>query len=305
MARSLVLKTSAILKFRKPGTPRGARDFKRMYPEAFEVLKGQTGGRDFSDEVLDKLREAYQSPVEWTVVEDEYTVDSALEGLRKYPLLYPHAPNVEWVKERLRALTAKGKLCDEPNRVLKLCVRYNQLDLNDRQARLLDAISRASDNSGHPSEQSPLYCVGWIRWCDKGDGVWLVEEVQSDVTGVRKNAVDPFMSQQLRAHGVDPQEMLDLMDKVEPWQARLFEDAVGFLLEKAAEEGVRVEMVDYSYKADEESPQSVYTDLPRSMGMKLSQGSEVASLEKTWKITPNRRTSRRKSSRRRTSKRGR
>ena len=301
MTKTFGRKTAALLKFKKPGTPRSAREFKRMYPAEFEALKAQTGGRDFSDEVLASLRQAYQGPVEWIVVEDEFEIGSAIDGLRLYLRHYPRAHDREWVQERLRVLETKVPLCDAPNRVLKLCVGYDDLELTTRQARILDALSQSAEQSGHPSAGRPLYCVGWVRWCDSGDGIWLIEEVQSDVAGARRGATEPETAAQARAAGLDPQEILDLLELVTPWHERFYEDAIGFLLERAAEEGARVEMVDYSYKRDEESPMSVYTDLPKKMGMKLSPGSEVATLDKTWKITPNRRrrVSRRKSSKKR------
>jgi len=299
MTKTFGRKTAALLKFKKPGTPRSAREFKRMYPAEFEALKAQTGGRDFSEEVLTSLRQAYQGPVEWVIVEDEFEIGSAIDGLRRYLRYYPRAHDRAWVQERLHVLETKVPLCDAPNRVLKLCVGYDDLGLTTRQARILDALSQSAEQSGHPSEGQPLYCVGWVRWCDKGDGAWLIEEVQSDVAGARRGATEPETAAQARAAGLDPQEILDLLELVTPWHERFYEDAIGFLLERAAEEGARVEMVDYSYKRDEESPMSVYTDLPKKMGMKLSPGSEVATLDKTWKITPNRR----RASRRKTSKR--
>lgn len=300
MARSLGRKTGALLKFRKPGTPRAARDFKRMYPAEFELLKAHTGGRDFSDEVLASLREAYTGATEWVLVEDEFRIESAIEGLRRYLQYYPQAPNREWVRERMNALIAKGPLCPTPNKVLKLCVAYEDITESAREARLLDALSQSAEASGHPAGRRPLYCVGWIRWCDTVDGVWLVEEVQSDVSGARRGLDDPFMQAQLRGGGIDPREVAAVLDRVAPWHDHLYEDAIGFLLERAAAAGVRVEMVDHSYKQDEEAPRSVYTDLPRSMGMKLSPGSEVSEkVGKTWKTTPNRRSSKRRSSKRR------
>jgi hypothetical protein len=296
MARTLGRKTAALLKFRHAETPRSAREFKRAYPAEFEALKAQTGGRDFSDEMLATLRRTYESPVDWTVVEDEFEVDSAIRGLRLYLAHYRNAPNRAWVQERLDALLAKGRLCEEPNRVLKLCVGYDDLDVNARQARILDALSQTAAHSGHPGGEDGLYCVGWVRWCDLGD-VWLVEEVQSDVGGARRGLDDPFMRAQVRAQGLEPEEILEVLDKVSPWHARFYEDALGFLMEWAAKAGVAVEMVDYDYKADEESPRSVYTDLPRSMGMRLSDGSTSSKLKRTWKIKPNRKRSSRRTSR--------
>jgi len=293
MTKSLGSKTARMLKFRHEDTPRSAREFKRKYPEEFEALKAQTSGGDFTDEILARLRAAYEGPV-WTVIEDEYRPEQTLEAMRYYLRYLRGVPQVpaghaDYVEGRLAALANQPRLCDGPSIVLKMCVDYSE-GVSARQRRLFGALSQSAGTSGHPHAEPPYFCVGWVRYCDGGD-VWLVEEVQTDINGMRRATNDPFMQQQLRMQGIDPTEILDLLDWLDPWHERFYEDALGVLFERAAAEGVRVEMVDYSYKQNEESPKSVYTDLPRKMGMKLSAGSEVApeALDKTWKLTPNRR----------------
>lgn len=287
MTRPLGKLTAPLLKFRRHDTPRSARDFKRKYPSDFEALKGQTGGRDFTDEVIAGLRAKNESPIEWTVIEDVYDPSSSVRAMRQYLDYYPQAPNADYVRQRLSVLGQKKRACGDDNEVILMCVDTGDLDLSERQERLFEAISQAAEHSGHPSVEPPLFAVGWVRFCRAHD-TWLVEEVQTDVNGVRRAVEDRFMQQQLRAQGVTPEEVLAVMDLVEPWHRRFYEDAMGVLLERAAEAGVSVEMVDYTYKADEEAPRSVYSDLPRAMGMKLSDGSRVSdAVDKTWKITPN------------------
>lgn len=284
--KSLGKKTAPMLKFRHADTPRSAREFKRKYPAEFEALKGQTGGRDFTDETLVRLRSKYEGPVDWMVVESTYDPGEAIYALREYLRHRPNAPDAEYVATRLQAMLSKKQPCD-PQRVILLCVEYEQLELTERQERILDGVSRAAGQSGHPHADPPLFCIGWVRYCDNGSGTWLIVEVQTDLNGVRRATQQPHMIREMRAQGLAPAEVVEVLDMLEPWHERFYEDAVGFLLERAAAEEVAVEMVDYSYKQDEDSPRSIYTDLPRSMGMKLSDGSEVLATGRTWKITPN------------------
>ena len=80
-----------------------------------------------------------------------------------------------------------------------------------------------------------------------------------------------------------------------PYAERFYEDALGLIFELAAEKGYSIEMLDYADKQIMGSPRNVYTDLPKSMGMKLSSGSKVLpSLATSWKITPNRKRTSRK-----------
>lgn len=285
--RSVGKKTVPMLKFRHADTPRSAREFKRRYPAEFEALKGATDGRDFTDEMLERLRSKYEGPVDWTVVESTYDSNEAVFALRMYLRHRPNAPDVEYVEKRLEAMLAKEQPCD-PQRVILLCVEYDQIELTERQERILDGVSQAAGQSGHPHAFRPLFCIGWVRYCDNDRGTWLIVEVQTDLNGVRRATEQPHMIREMRAQGLDPAEVVEVLDMLEPWHERFYEDAMGFLLERAAAEGVAVEMVDYSYKQDEDSPRSVYTDLPRSMGMRLSDGSEILTSGRTWKITPNR-----------------
>jgi hypothetical protein len=260
------------LKFRKPETPRSARDFKKAYPSEFESLKAMTGGRDFSDALVQELRDKAQTPFEWAVTGQKYE-------------------------------SAAQRMCPGDNEVLLLNV-YIDDRYAPNQQKVLNALREVSRRSGHPVERKPFFTIGWVRYCvDDEQRAWLIEEVQSDVGGVRKGLMDADFRNQLAAAGMSPEDTDSAVALLAPYAERFYEDAMGLIFQMAAEKDYSVEMLDYADKQGMGSPRNVYTDLPRSMGMKLSSGSKVLpKLATSWKITPNRkRTSRspRRSSRRR------
>ena len=279
-ARSLGRRAAPLLKFRKPETPRSAREFKKVYPSEFESLKALTGGRDFSEALVQEVRGKVQTPFEWHVTEQKYE-------------------------------SAAQRLCSDANDVLLLNIKIDDR-YSPEQQKALNALRDVSKRSGHPVESKPFYTIGWVRYCvDDAQGSWLVEEVQSDVTGVRKGLKDPSFRRQLEDKGLSPEEVDDAVVLLMPYAERFYEDALGLIFELAAEKGYSIEMLDYADKRHMGSPRNVYTDLPKSMGMKLSSGSKVLpGLATSWKITPNRKRTSRKPKRtsrkpRRTSRRGR
>jgi uncharacterized protein YjbI with pentapeptide repeats len=263
-ARSLGRKAAPLLKFRKPETPRSARDFKKAYPAEFESLKSLTGGRDFSEALVQEVRGKVQTPFEWHVTEQKYKRDAQ-------------------------------RLCSDANDALLLNVKIDDRYTPEQQ-KVLNALREVSKRSGHPVERKPFYTIGWVRYCvDDAQRSWLVEEVQSDVGGVRKGLKDPDFRSQLAAKGLSPEEVDAGVALLMPYAERFYEDALGLIFELAAEKGYSVEMLDYADKQSMGSPRNVYTDLPKSMGMKLSSGSKVLpSLGTSWKITPNRKRTSRK-----------
>jgi len=268
--RSYGRKSAALLKLRKPETPRAARDFKRLYPSEFEALKAGTQGRDFSDDVIARLRQKHESPFEWLVTTGEYE-DSA------------------------------QRLCPDANDVFKFNVNTRDAQYTPRQQKILERVSTISQRSRHPYEMKPLFTIGWVRYCaDDAAKTWLVEEVQSDVQGVRKGVEDAGARRQLEAGGISPEDITETLDLLKPYTDRFYEDALGIVFDLASQKGYRVEMLTYADKRAYNSPMAVYTDLPKSMGMRTGKGSAVLSgLAETWQITPNRRrhTSRRTSRR--------
>jgi len=260
--RALGRKAAPLLKFRRPETPRSAREFKKAYPAEFESLKALTGGRDFSDALVQQLREQTQSPFEWHVTSKKYA-------------------------------SAAQRLCADDNDVLLLNVKIDDRYTPEQQ-KTLNALREVSKRSGHPVEAKPFFTIGWVRYCvSDAERVWLVEEVQSDVGGVRKGLKDPDFRSRLAAQGLSAEQVDEAVALLMPYAERFYEDALGLIFQLAAEKDYSVEMLDYADKKFHGSPRNVYTDLPKGMGMKLSPGSKVLNTQQTWKITPNRRTSRR------------
>jgi hypothetical protein len=258
--------TAAVLKLRKPETPRAARDFKRMYPTEFESLKSVTQGRDFTPETVERLRYAYESPVEWLLTTGRYESDAQ-------------------------------RLCAEPNAVLKFNVRIDAEQYTEEQRDILSKLRETSKRSGHPVEKKPFFTIGWVRYCvDDAAKTWLIEEVQSDVQGVRKGLKDPAARRQLEDGGLPPERVDEAVALLHPYMEHFYEDALGVVFDLAQQKGYSVEMLEYEDKRSMGSPRQIYTDLPKSMGMRLGPGSTVLSgVQRTWKITPNKR---RKTSRR-------
>ena len=279
--RSYGKKSAAILKLRKPDTPRAAKEFKKKYPTEFEVLKQDTQGRDFSDQIIAQIAARHVTPFDWAITYGKYT------------------PGTQ-------------RLCSEPNKVIKANIDLMDPRFTDREREILGKIMELSRRSGHPVERHRFFTIGWVRYCELPDiKTILVEEVQSDVQGVRKGLKDPDTRRQLESGGLNAEEIEAATALLLPYTERFYEDALGIIFDIAQKSGSKVEMLHYDTKRRFGSPSAVYTDLPRSMGMKLSPGSDVLpgrdDVEQTWKITPNRkRTSRpaRKTSRgtRRTSR---
>ena len=261
-------KSAAVLKLRKPETPRSARDFKKKYPTEFEALKQDTQGRDFSDQIIKLIQARHLTPFDWAITYGSYT-------------------------------SATQRLCSKPNKVIKLNIDLMDPRFTDREREILGKIMELSRRSGHPVEKHPFFTIGWVRYCELPDiKTLLVEEVQSDVQGVRKGLKDPATRRQLESGGLNVEEIEAATALLLPYTDRFYEDAVGIVFDIAQKSGSKVEMLHYDTKRQFGSPSAVYTDLPRSMGMKLSPGSDVLpdrdDVKQTWKITPNRkRTSRR------------
>jgi hypothetical protein len=242
--------TGPILKIGKPDSPSKAADFKRRYPAEFERLKADTGGRDFTDNLRESLREKYRTPFDWAVTEKTYDNDAQ-------------------------------RLSDKPNKVMLLNVNTEDDRYTKKQRALLEKLAEVSRRSGHPRAKSPLFTIGWVRYAkDDEHGVLLIEEVQSDVEVVRtKMKGDTEEVSQLRSAGIDPDEYVEALDLLRPYSARFYEDAIGLIYQEAEALGYTVEMLGYGDKRRFGSPQSVYTDLPKRLGMSQKRESEVPTAE--------------------------
>ena len=263
--------SAAVLKLRKPDTPRAAKEFKKKYPTEFEVLKQDTQGRDFSDQIIEQIAARHVTPFDWATTYGKYTSEAQ-------------------------------RLCSEPNKVIKANIDLTDPRFTDREREILGKIREISSRSGHPVERHPFFTIGWVRYCELPDiKTLLVEEVQSDVQGVRKGLKDPATRRQLESGGLNAEEIEAATTLLLPYTERFYEDALGIIFDIAQKSGSKVEMLHYDTKRQFGSPSAVYTDLPRSMGMKLSPGSDVLpgrdDVKQTWKITPNRKRSSRRPAR--------
>jgi hypothetical protein len=113
---------------------------------------------------------------------------------------------------------------------------------------------------------------------------WLVEEVQSDVGVVREKLKDGSVPPGLEKYA-------DVIEELRPYIDRFYEDALGVVFVEAEKKDYAVEMLTYELKKHMGSPRSVYTDLPRAMGMQRRRGSRVVPVDETqyetWYYKPN------------------
>jgi hypothetical protein len=103
---------------------------------------------------------------------------------------------------------------------------------------------------------------------DEARKLYLIEEVQSDLWAVRQQTKDDKAQNQLRDAGISQKGIHDALEALKTYTDRFYEDALGILFIEAEEKGYSVEMLGYGDKKDFRSPRSVYTDLPRKMGMR-------------------------------------
>jgi hypothetical protein len=199
-----------------------------------------TGGADFSPKFAENLRQTNLTPYDWIVTHGKYE-------------------------------STAQRLCPEPNFVLKLNIDMGDERFTAQQKDVLRKLAQTSRRSGHPYERDPLFTVGWVRICrDDAKGVWLVEEVQSDVQVVRQQKNDERLGN-LR------EQFDEIVEVMQPYVDRFYEDALGITLIEAEKLGFEVEMIDYDTKRrlGYHPPRSVYRDLPASMGISAKRRSKV------------------------------
>ena len=246
-------------KLKKQALPMKAGAFKKLFPDEFEKIKADTQGADFTPKLLESL--IVKHGFKWAVLAGRYT-------------------------------SSAQRICLNANDVLMLVVDISDSAYTDAQRKQLRAVAELSKRSNHPVAQGQdLFTVGWIRYCVFPDRI-LIEEVQSDVEGVRKGITDRDFTEQLAAAGLSARELDATMALMQPLANRFYEDAISLVFDMAAEEGKSVEMLDYKQKERFGSPRNVYTDLPKSMGMKLGASEAMPELGNVWKYTPNRRRAR-------------
>lgn len=233
-ARAYGKLTGPILKLSKPDVDYRAKQFSKKHPQDFQRLQPLIGGGNFTPEFVSQLRAAQQTPLDWIISEGKYT------------------PRTQ-------------RACTKPNLVLKLNINLADKRFANIERELLTLLAKASFKPGHPKEAPPLLTIGWVRiCCDDVNGVWLIEEVQSDLAIVNKN---------YKKYAELPAALRDQIEKVtellQPFAARFYEDAVGLVFIEAEKRGYVVEMLTYADKKAQAptAPKSTYETLPKSMGM--------------------------------------
>ena len=251
--RSYGVMTGPILKIGKPDSPDKAADFKRRYPAEFERLKGDTAGRDFTKGLRESLREKYRTPFDWAVTKSIYH-------------------------------SGAQRLSDKPNKVMLLNVDTKDVRYTPQQSRLLGKLAQVAPRTFHPRARGPFLTMGWIRYAQDDDhGVLLIEEVQSDVeTFLRQASKDRSL---LSDSEISSPEYAEVVDLLHPYSERFYEDAVGLIYQEAEALGYTVEMLGYGDKEGcfyvrpdgkrVYAPRSIYTDLPKRLGMLQKRESEV------------------------------
>lgn len=248
-------KTGAISKLKRQSLPMKAGAFKKLFPEEFERIKAETKGADFTPDLLETLVKKYG--IVWSVSTGTYHGEAQ-------------------------------RVCPSANDVLQLNIDMSDPVYTEQQKKNLEAVKEVSARSSHPVARGKKYfTIGWVRYCQFPDRI-LVEEVQSDVPGVRKGLKDPDFRRCLERAGVSPDELEETLALLAPFADRFYEDALGLVFDMAEEQGKKVEMLDYAQKEIFGSPRNVYTDLPRSMGMKLGPSEAMPEVGQVWKYTPNR-----------------
>jgi hypothetical protein len=257
-------KTRALSKLRKQALPLKAGAFKKLFPVEFEQIKAETKGADFTPQLLEQL-------------------------ISKY--------GMTWAVSAARYRSVAQRLCPNANDVLLLNVDISDEAYTDEQRKYLLDVKDSSYKSGHPvSTRENILTIGWVRYCDFPDRI-LVEEIQSDVEGVRKGVKDPEFVEQLALSGLSEEQIDEAMALIQPFADRFYEDALGLIFDLAEEQGKKVEMLSFEQKKqfgyyDEKGkfhgpPFGNYWVLPKSMGMKLGPSQAMPELGQVWTYTPN------------------
>jgi len=248
----------AIRKARELDLPTKAATLKKLFPVRYQTIKDDLKGRPVTAEVLHQLVDKYG--LRWIVLEKTYESDAQ-------------------------------RISPMPNEVILLALEVDTITKDETQKKHLDAIRRLSQQSGHPTSYSAsLFPVGWVRFSRFPEaGVLLVEEVQSDAAIVRKGITDEEFRWRMEEQGIKPKDLEKTLDLIRPFIERFYMDALDLVFELAHKEGLEVEMLTYETKKKWHSPQSVYSKLPKLMGMRKRKTvrSPVDEVSEVWHVVPN------------------
>ena len=262
--------TGPLLKFLKSDTPRKAADFKRRYPAEFEKLKVFTGGRDFSDRVIEEIKGATETPFNWYVRQGTY-----IKGLQRISKI--------------------------PNQVLDIGIDLEEEGLSEEEIELITTQSKIKEDVDPVAELSKdgIFNIGWVRYfADDEAKVVFVEEIQSGnnlVTGDKRRAYngarwlaeEKYRREHLSSLGrkrtveedAEREAVIEKLTQerlaaaravIAPYANRFFQDALGLIMTEAVANGYAVEVVTQLNKGRQMdrgfSAPEIYESLPRKMG---------------------------------------
>ncbi len=253
----------AIRRMKGMDLPVKSGKFKALFPVEYESVKKFIGGREITKKVLSDLIEMFG--LKWIITEGEYGSHTQ-------------------------------RISDKINSVIQLNVEIESITEDETKIEHLKAIKQMSDRSGHPiSHVKKLFTIGWVRYnIFEDEKILLIEEVQSDVPGVRFGLKDPNFRQQMEEEGISPEDIEETLELLSSFVERFYYDALDIVFEIAHQKGFEVEMFTYDTKKQFGSPQNVYTELPRSMGMRKrkfvqSQPKLTQPVNEIWHVIPNKR----------------
>ena len=279
--------TGPLLKLNKVKLPMRAAEFKRLYPVAFDKLKGDTKGRDFTESLKKALFDKYVTPFIWTVVKTKYNSHIQRHAITPDELLIIAINPSDYAEEI-------------------------GVSLRQKHIEMLEALNKtlSEQNDKHPKTNPPLLMFGWVRYHqDDQNKILMIEEIQSDLGIVRDSGEPDELGQieppeatqtekdenapvrivlgrrplstrkqfnaQLDYVDASESDQKFLTDFLKPAAERFYKDAIGIVLQYASAMGYTVEMISYADKVKHKAPSRVYSEIPREMGLTAKRYTEA------------------------------
>lgn len=259
--------------------PISAKEFKRKFPREFEKIKGYTNGANFTQKMIDDIVSDL-SGIDWEIEKGKYTGYALSDEVKEMHLSRLSEEFKSEIMHLIENETNKGPTNEE---LILMCIDVDELDYEQKQ--FVEKTQETSQMSSHPtSSEYGKYAIGWIRYTQT-DNVLRITEVQSDILAARKMCDSPIYKAEARRQGLGDYYLAEVArkcDSMQRYTERVYEDSIAMIFLLAAKEGLSVEML--TSKDKEDSPISVYEDLPKSMGM--IKGNSDLDGRRIWKYQP-------------------
>lgn len=220
------------------------------------------------------------SGIDWEIEKGKYTVYALSDEVKEMHLSRLSEEFKSEIMHLIENETNKGPTNEE---LILMCIDVDGLDYEQKQ--FVEKTQETSQMSSHPtSSEYGKYAIGWIRYTQT-DNVLRITEVQSDILAARKMCDSPIYKAEARRQGLGDYclaEVTRMCDSMQRYTERVYEDSIAMIFLLAAKEGLSVEML--TSKDKEDSPISVYEDLPKSMGM--IKGNSDLDGRRVWKYQP-------------------